>query len=302
MKTINIIASLVFAILVSCEKTNPDLTNPALLVNAGDNFMIRFNDSLVINQDQIDFYDFSSQLIYLKTGHSFSPSGEGLFTVLVDSSEIYSGKMLPSYSSLLYMGPIIRCTPSFYGDYLIYIGFIQLIDSLGNKINEDPRSDIRIIETLKKLDKYRAGLSCEIKSVERLSSNSVKVKFLLTNNDPFNLYYLDPGKMGINLFHYFTNGLFLTDQNNKTYTHNTSYLRPEPRNAWKNDWLSVLKSKESRVHSIIYGEFETIPPGYYKADFSFPGLSNQVTRDEFQKDNGRIWLGDLYTTKKIFIK
>jgi hypothetical protein len=296
MRSINILIFLITIFSFSCENNETDL-----IIDSTEGFCIKIGDSIFFNHNQIDFYDFSSHLIYLKNGNSFLYATKGIFTVFADNIEIYSGQMFPSYSSYLPIGPVIYCAPSFYNDYIIPIGFIQVCNTLGNK-NADPRKDMRIIEALNKYNQYREGLKCEIIAVQNITFKNVKIELRLTNNDFNNLYYLDPNKMGINLFHYFTNGLFLRDSTNKTYTHSVSITHPDPWDAWKIEWLSILKSKESKTLSIIYENFETITPGQYNAFFSFPGLKHQVARDEFRKDNGRIWLGDLHVTKKIIIE
>lgn len=296
MRSINVLIILITILSFSCENNESDL-----IIDSTEGFCIKIGDTIFFNHSQIDFYDFSSHLIYLKNSNSFLYGTWGIFAVFADNIGIYSGQIYPMYSSYLPSGPVIPCAPSFYGDYIIPIEFYQVIDSLGNK-SADPREDIRIIEALKRYNQYREGLKCEIISVQSITFNNVKIELRLTNNDFNSLYYLDPNKMGINLFHYFTNGLFLKDSNNKTYTHSVSITQPEPWNAWKIEWLSIIDSKESKILSIIYDNFDTIAPGQYNAIFNFPGLGYQVERNDFQKDNGRIWLGDLHVTKKIVIE
>ncbi|RLD58841.1 MAG: hypothetical protein DRJ01_12070 [Bacteroidetes bacterium] len=294
MKIRNLLTTaLILLIIISCEKDDNDL-------NIGNQagFSLHINDSIVYNSNQIDFYDFSSHLIYLKNGNSFSYSNRGVFKVFVNNSEIYTGQMFPGYSSYLPMGPVIHCAPTFYGDYIIPIGFNQFIDSVGDS-NEDPRNDSRIIETLKKNNQYREGLSCEILSVQKISSNNVKINLQLTNNDSDNLLYLDPDKMGLGLFHYYTNGLLLQDLSNKTFMHQLTIAQPDPWDTWENDWLSIITSNESKTISIIYDNFETITTGQFEAFFNFPGLGSQVDKEDLQQDNGRVWLGQLQMKKKI---
>lgn len=294
MKTINLLTTaLILLIIISCEKDDNDL-------NIGNQagFSLHINDSIVYNSNQIDFYDFSSHLIYLKNGYSFSYSNRGTFKVLVNNTEIYSGQMFPMYSSYIPIGPVIRCTPTFYGGYIIPIGFNQFVDSVGDS-NEDSRNDSRIIEALKKNNQYREGLSCEILSIQNISSNNVKIDLQLTNNDSDNLLYLDPDKMGLGLFHYYTNGLLLQDLSNKTFTHQLTITQPDPWSTWKDDWLSIITSNESKTISIIYDNFDTITTGQFEALFNFPGLGSQVDKEDLQQDNGRVWLGQLQMKKKI---
>lgn len=297
MRIINILVILLIFLSISCENDNLDL-----VIDSIKGFCIKIADSTVLNYSEIDFYDFSTHLIYLKSSNSFlNNTNRGTFTVFVDNIEIYSGQIYPMYSSYLPTGPIIRCAPSFYGDYIIPIGFNQIIDSMGNA-TADPREDIRIIKVLQKYNQYHEGLKCEIISIQNLTSDSIKIELRLSNDDSSNLYYLDPNKMGMKLFHYFTNGLILRDSTNKSYSHNITPTQPDPWDTWEKDWLSILNSKESKMVSIIYDNFDIVTPGQYNAFFNFPGLGYQVEKEDLQQDNGRIWLGELYLTKKIIFE
>ncbi len=295
MRTINILLIVIGILTIRYEKNESDLIMDSL-----DGFCIKISDSTVLTHGDIDFYDFSTHLIYLKNSNSFLKNIDwGTFTVYVNGNKIYSGQKHPWRSSSLTVGPVIR-QPTFYSDYIIPIGFSKVIDSSGN-YNPDPRGDKRIIEALKENDQYHEGLKCEINSLLYLSSNSVTIELRLINNDSSNLYYLDPDRMGINLFHYFTNGLFLKDSNNKkTYTHSIQAIKTKV-DRWNKDWLSIINSKKSKIISITYSNFETVTPGQYEVFFTFPGLS-KVKKTDLQQDKGRIWLGKLPVTKEIMIE
>lgn len=294
MRTINSFLLFIVFLTISCEKNK---------IDSLDGFSIVSNNKVVISHNDFEYYDYSTHLIYMKNHKSFANDIEeiGGFTVYADGVEIYSGQTLPGFSSFLPFGPVIRTQPSFYGDYIIPIGFIQIIDSLGNSVS-DPREDIRIIEALKKYNQFHSGLSCEINSVQYSSPNNVVIELQLNNNDSFDYYYLNPDKMGVNLFHYFTNGLFLRDFfNKKTFTHKIEAIHPEPWDTWKIEWLSVIKSNETKIITLTYDSFENVTPGEYKATFSFPGLSH-VNKEDIQQNNGKIWLGELDVNKDITIE
>jgi hypothetical protein len=284
--------------ILSCEKDESDLRDST------DGFYVKFASKSIITHREIDYYDVSSHLIYLKQGNPFLKTINEVetFTVYANSIEIYSGHVVPGYSSTLYPGPLIWCQPSFYGDFIVSIDFIQFCDSLGN-CNPDPRADARIIEALKRFNQYHEGLVCELSSVQFESQNKVTVELILRNSDSFNYYYLDPEKMGENLFNYFTNGLRLSDsKTHQSYTHCLDIYYPEPWDSWSQDWLSLIMSNESRNISITYQSFEPVPNGSSKAYFTFPGLTYQVTKSEIQQNQGRIWLGQLDLEMEVSIE
>ena len=123
----------------------------------------------------------------------------------------------------------------------------------------------------------------------------------MTNLESDNLLYLDPDKMGLELFHYFTNGLIIRDSQN-SYTYKLTTQKPEPWDSWAADWLTVINGNETKTISIIYNDFDFLPTGEYTASFSYPGLSHQIEKEELQQNIGRIWLGELNNTKVIDIE
>lgn len=298
MKNLTILINTIIILIITlgCEKSDNDLD-----IEIKDGFSLVINDSITYNSNSIDFYDFSSHLIYLKAGNNFIFSNRGAFSVLVDNELIYTGQMFPGYSSYLPMGPVIHCAPTFYGDYIIPIGFNQFIDSTGNS-NKDPRDDSRIIEALKRYKQCKKGLTSKILSVQKLSNNKVQITIQLTNLDSESLLYLDPDKMGLELFHYFTNGLLIRDSQNNSYTHKLTTEEPEPWDSWKTNWLTMINTDETKIISMTYNDFDILPSGEYTALFSYPGLSSQIEKEELQQNNGRIWLGQLTNTEIIDIE
>jgi hypothetical protein len=276
-----------FTLAQSCEKREDKYD-----AEIKDGFSLIINDSIIYNSNSIDFYDFSSHLIYLKSGNIFSYSNQGPFSIRVDDEEIYTGQMFPVYSSYYPTGSYIRCSPSFYNDYIIPIGFNKIIDSEGNS-NDDPRNDSRIVEALEKYMQYKKGLSSKILSVKKISDNKIEIMLELKNLDSDNILFLDPDKMGLELFHYFTNGLIIKDSLNNSYTHKLTIEEPSPWDSWKIDWLTVINGNETKTISVIYDNFDFLPSGEYTALFNYPGLSFQIKKEELQQNNARIWLGEL---------
>ena len=290
---------LVLFFVAGCDKED-EIENKE---NLTDGFCITSNGEVVLSHNDFEYYDYSAHLIYLKDNKSFVEDFENLgeFTVFANEVEIYSGESWPSYSSSMPFGPIINTHPSFYGDNVVSIGFMAYLDSLGNFL-PDPREDEIIVGALKKYDQFHAGLSCEITSVEYVSSTNVTVKLLLKNNDDFNYYYIDPEKTGIGLFHYFTNGLYIRNFNTyEIYEHKIETVSADPWNSWGLDWLSVINGKQSKEIIITYNNFEDVPSGQYKATFEFPGLGFQMDKEDIIQDNGQIWLGSLRIQKEITI-
>jgi hypothetical protein len=114
---------------------------------------------------------------------------------------------------------------------------------------------------------------------------------------------IDLDKTGPNLFHYFTNGLFIYDLTHKeVFSSNIQHQAPDPWNSWKIDWLSELKSGDSKEYTINYSINNPLNPGEYDTTFEFPGLAYQVTKDQLYQGNSRIWLGDISLNKRLTIQ
>ncbi len=289
MKKSLLIVSTFIISLAACERINSDnYSDPILKI--GDNLVYSYND--------FELYDSSSHILYFKSSHSeISDSKQSSFAFYVDSLKIYQGSFWPSYSSSLPTDPFISSFPFFYQDYVLRIGFIFF-----DQGKADPRNDDRLISAFKNHDLLHSGLSGEIKSIVK-NGSQVTFSFVVTNRDQSNLLILDPDKMGPKLFHYFTNApVFYNITQKKVYSANTDYQTPSPWNSWNIGWLSLLKSGDSRQFTFNYTIDSPLSPGEYKVSYEFPGLSNQVTKDQLYQDNKRIWLGDIQLTKIMTVQ
>jgi hypothetical protein len=187
--------------------------------------------------------------------------------------------------------------PSFYNDFIIPISF-----SAGPSGHVDLRDDPRIIQILKSNHQYHAGLSCEIEFIRKKGSKTVEISLILRNNDTFDLFVIDPQRCGLQMFHYFTNGLhFYSYETGERFENNYPHLTPDPWDGWKKEWFTLLQSNKSKQITIEYPTFNKIPSGRVKAYFVYPGISFQISRKEVQQENGRIWLGQLPVEKEILL-
>jgi hypothetical protein len=266
-----------------------------------DGFNLVINDTITYASDQIDFYDFSSHLIYLKDSYTYTLDCDGTFKIYINTDEIYDGNLFPAYYSYRPQGVYIPTILTFYPAYIIPINFLQY-EATNGEILEDPRNDERIVSSFKADNKYKAGLSGEILSVQKTQENNVEITLGITNNETNSILYLDPEKMGIALFHYFTTGLILSNTNTHSISHQTSIQEPTPYYAWDINWLSEIKSGEMKTIKITYDNFDTLSSGEYTAHFTFPGLSSQVQKSDLFQNNGRIWLGQLALSDTVNIE
>lgn len=201
MKTQLLILILFLLITTGCD-TDKYEGNPEI-------FQIINQENVVVDLSDIDYYDFSSQIVYLKKNNRLDGDFDKLqgSQIVVNGTEIYPLKIHELYLSIMPTGAHIRRLLDNFGDFAFRISYANDPNQVGAK---DPRYDPRIISVLKKNNKYRAGLSIETESMTR-HGNTIKLRIKLRNNDLQSYYHLDPKKMGEGLFHYFTNGLVFFD-------------------------------------------------------------------------------------------
>lgn len=275
--------------LISCERINSDnYSDPILKI--GDNLVYSYND--------FELYDSSAHILYFKSDQpEIADFNQSSFAFYTDTFKIYKGSFWPSVSSSFPTGPYVSSFPFMYQNYALRIDYIFF-----GQEKADPRNDNRLIWAFQNHALLHSGLSGEIKSIAN-NGSLLTFSFVITNKDETNLLILDPDKMGPNLFHYFTNApVVFNISRNEVYNVRIEHQTPSPHNSWNIDWLSQLRSGESRQFTFNYTIDSPLSPGEYKVSYRFPGLSHQVTRDQLYQNNKRIWLGDIQLTKRITIK
>lgn len=275
-----IVVTLIFA---SCEKTDNDV-----FLKTGSGLEYKFSD--------MELYDTSSHVLYFKKVHDeFKDIENGSFTFIDRGDPIYTGSFWPGYSSLGPSGPFIMSPPSFMGNYALEI-------ENWHSDKPDVRIDPRMIDILKQNNLFHSGLAISSSSIQ-ITGTQLTFKFTVTNKDQSDLLIIDPEKTGQNLFHYFTNGLYIYDlSHNEVFSSTIQIQKPDPWNSWKMDWLSELKSGDSKEFTINYTLNNLINAGEYYSTFAFPGLAYQVTKDQLWQGTSRIWLGDIEMIKMITVQ
>ena len=280
-----IVPALIFGmVLTSCSHVNESEFTGRLWLKMGDGTIVSTSD--------IDFYHVSTHThtIYLKKKlPSLEKMGfnHGTMSVYAGDIEMYECVFHSMLCSHIPSGVY-----AFAGANTITICFSSL--SMDSK---DPRNDKRIIAALKNNHLYHEGLRCEIQSVN-YSNEKLVLNIELSNSDTFNFFYLDPDKMGIGLFHYYTNGPTFLNNQHQSYNHKETVIYPEHSNSWK-ECLTLIKSGERKNISITYHNFDNIPAGNYKVYFSFPGYF--LTKDR-TLGGDLIGMGNINVEKDITIQ
>ena len=278
---------------ISCEKATiwPGLTEGVCLVS---------DEGVVLNHKDIEYYDFSTHMIYLKEGISLTEDvlESGVNAVYAGGEKIYDLAVMDPWDSYMPSGPLLW-NWTYFGDFVIHI---DLLIPVSPGSNEDPREDERVVKALARYGQFHSGLACEIVEIRRVEAGHLELELELSNEDVYPYLYPDPEKMGTDLYHYFTNGLSLRSAEEVNYYPQIVPETPDPEGEWNPVWLSVIGSGEVVTLTIDYPHFNDVPPGEYTAYFRFPGENYHLTRDDLVQEQGRIWMGYLDLEKTLTIE
>jgi len=284
---------LLLFVLAGCEiEKDPveEPLDPSLHLTNG--FCLLSNSRVVLNHYDIDYYDYSAHLIYLKSSINFEEEFKvpGTASVYADSTRIYDLSLVSAVASYIQEGPLIMVPQVLYPDYTVNIEhfwFPEQVAKEGNNPCEDPR----IVEALKKYGQFRHGLQCKILSFWYNEVDGVILEL--------ELRYYDPEKLGMECYHYVTNGLRLRDEMGQSYKHHVqalSWTHADP------DRMSLLENGNSDILTITYEHFDALPPGTYDAYFGFPAPHYNVAREDLDLEDGRIWLGELQLYGEVVVE
>jgi hypothetical protein len=281
------IVTIIALALASCE-ANKEVPPKEIVFKIGNDLVYQYSD--------IELYDSSTHILYFKEQHpEFKDIEKSTFSFYADGISVYTGSFWPAYYSSIPPSPFISTPMTFEHHYML-----RILD--WNLKKPDVRNDPRLIQALNDHNLLHSGLSVVINPLV-INGNHLSFSFTVTNNDTSDLLILDPTLTGPNLFHYFTNGLTIRDQSyNIMFESNIEHISPEPWNSWKGEWLSQLKSGDSKTFTIEYLMNTPLVPGEYVASFEFPGLTYQVSREELFRDNDRVWLGDVMARRAVTIQ
>ncbi|MFH1195565.1 MAG: hypothetical protein V1720_07610 [bacterium] len=255
---------------------------------------LELEDAPWIGADDIEMYDYSSHCIYLKkTKADFFTQQVGIsynaqpFVVCANNRRCYIGAFYSMTSSIAISTPSIEDIADFiYPDDVIPIfsGFIG---------DHDQRNNFNIEIGLEQFGILHKGLVFELHSVEILDNGeiaTIRYSYGIKNNDEDDLYILDPAKMGVNLFHYFTNGVVFRGNNIEYIAEYKTKETPDPWDSWKPEWFSKIRSGEVITKIITLKGYPHLPPGNYECFMFFNSPKNIAKEDRILSD-GRYWLG-----------
>ena len=259
-----------------------------------------------LSEKDIDFYDFSSHCIYLKKPKSdlfpgyknafelFNAMRTKPFWVMAGENRCYLGAFHSGVSSLAAFLP--------YFDELAFDYFAQDVLPIRRSWEEnDTRQNETVKSALKRAGLYHAGLSVQLMDIQMLENADIATimyDIRITNNDVNDLLVLDPDKMGVDLYHYFTIGPVLAHSIKQLnyQAHHRNVSPPSESEDWETAWFSAIKSGQSRSWSITLKGYDKIESGIYDCTFRFANPPRIERKDRYV-GQARYWLGEIGSPK-----
>ncbi len=289
-------AEQVFAIYLLEE--NPPAAEPGQPL--GDLDELELLDEPWLTAEDMDFYDYATHCIYLKDevlpiAARFPSAHVSAFVLVAGGERCYLGYFISPVSSYLPAAPYIMAAPtfSFYPEDILAIYYRPVQDAPA-----DVRRDARIHDALSAAGKLHEGLSVALSDVTIVSrqagETTLSYTFTVTNQDDEAVYVPDPDRMGSALFHYYTNGVYLSPGENtpSISASGKTVTAPAPYGSWEAAWFTRLGGGETMTRTVVLGGYPEIMPGTYRCQFTYRGPS-RIAKSERTLPDGQLWLGGI---------
>lgn len=292
MKTINLFVTIGFLIIMISNSCDSD---PEVELNDSE-LEIEFSDGTILTENEIEFYDSSTHTFFLKSD-IVSQGTLTDFKIRVDNDSILGGVFHSCVLSSMPTTPYYISDCFFSGHDVLTIGFY------GN--GENVLNDTRILNSLIENNKFHKGLSCQIDSVRIIESagkTDVVSTITIKNHDNIAYYIPDVNKMGDHYYTDYCGGLSFSNINTGLSSFIKDSNSDRQRDDIKIDDLSKLESNSEMTFTYTSRNYHEIPAGEYNVRARFMGIVYTASNFELIQDNGRIWVGEIYSYKNGVIK
>lgn len=297
---------IIFLMLVifSC---NDSILQPEVEPEEGLN--IQIGGRLLFTENDIESYDHAAHYFYFKKsfGDWMRDYRNAKFWITSNGEVIYEGLLSDNGSCCVNNDSLL------INDTFNHPAFVL---KLGNRYQQyasdtarsDGRENTILLNVLKERGLFYRGLECTIQSIKITGMNEVLVSYMITNNDPWAYYFLDPDKIPLDHVSNLNRSLSFRNFEEQTYHYAIPYYDSTwiHNNAWESDWLTLIEPGKGKTYATKYQlEGDSIPlkAGYYWIKMLVPGLSYQFSKPEerFLNDD-RIWLGQMDLFQKFEVE
>jgi hypothetical protein len=255
-----------------------------------------------ISDKDIEFYDWSSHLIYLKKDKSsFFPIVNGSLSIASNNAHkpfVFASKNKKFLAGYFYPASSFEMWPfadmidydvSIYPNDIIYLEW-PFFPAPDKRENEELKAYLKSINLL------HEGIKVTLDSLFVVSNSdtaTIRYAYTLKNIDSDNLYVLDPDKMGTELYHYFTNGIIFYNLKDKKL-YQSLYKKttaPTPYNSYESRWFTRVESGKAISRSVVLKGYPHLPKGIYNLQVIFASPIG-IDRQNRTLSNGRYWIGN----------
>lgn len=258
-----------------------------------DLYTLELRSQPFINLNDIDFYDSSSNIFYLKytvfSGELDFAANPVYYVMVVNGERKILLVDWPAYFSSLPQNPMVL-TFGYAGDLFAIGESFMSADSAYNKVE---KSDITHV--LKKAGKLRNGLSIEINSIN-LQNDAVDISLELKNYDSKSLYIFDPEKLtSPQIQAYFGNINFKFGEKYFFPSANDYELIDLSESFNYNLLLEIGAGQKTTISFKING-FSGLPSGIYDCRYYY-NMPVNIKKEFRSVSGGRIWMGTVIASK-----
>jgi hypothetical protein len=245
---------------------------------------------------EIEFYDWSAHTFYLKNKKTKSDYRGRYFSIAADEKPIVTGFF---YSSIMSYFPPTGAVIINTNEGLFFPEDVACLTGWGNgRLAKSLNEKQEFRQAMENSGLLKEGINVELLDVKKSNSTTLKYTFKVTNLDTEPVYVMDPQKMGVERFHYYTNGVSLYKDD--------EYFHAEDFETTASDkilprWYTRLVPGKSMTRTVTLGGFKPLPSGNVTARFSFPG-DNRLDAGEWKKNDGRIWVGTFNAEAELVIR
>lgn len=298
-----IICSLsVFSCTKDIEIDNSDLT-------------IKINNEYTLSQDDIEFYDSSTCILYLKekiefqyrfididsTGHYDFRFED--FAVYIDDEIIYSGKFHPANVAGVSSKPIYIPCYSSSDSVSIDVMHIEFYEKR-DEVSLDNRNDHRIIDYFKNHNLLKNGIEFSIENIAVSPSNDsvLVIQYTIKNNDRTEYLIPDPKKMNARQIAGINSGSVIFDDTGNNINIKLSNDYSVERKITI-DCLSKIKKYSKTKFTMSLPYWSNFKKGKFESKIFFKNMMYLNFEDlDLNQEEGRIWIGSLREFNEFEVK
>ena len=262
---------------------------------------IELQQNAWLSDNDIQMYDFSCHLLYLKRSkYTFLPMPVQLdvpsswydrpFMVVANGLRRYLGCFKGMFAESFWPVPVIDCSYNFlYPEDLLVISWEWF-----NHNETDNRNDAFVKDALNRAGILHNGLNLRLRNIgipENSDTATVEYTFTLINNDVDNLYVLDPDNMGSELFHFYNIGPQFVKSDElgvRTASLKKPFL-PQQSDTLNLNWFIKINSGDSITRFVSLRGYPFFPSGDYECETTYDCI--RIPKIRRTLNDGRFWIG-----------